>query len=291
MVLAFLSYYHDNKNQVAKLREAILAAGINVWWDGDILPGRNYRAAFGNTLAQADRVIICFSQETQHRSQTILLQVRDVVEMLRDRIPGNCFLIPVRLSDCEIPAFEIDAVTTLRHLIHVDLFPPEQWDAGLQLLLKAIEEGLSAPNSTTQSHVSPASDIAHVVVPMSVDGANISTNETRIPGAYLVKFPGGTRYALGSRLTIGRAYYADIRLVSHSVARLHAQIEQPKPDQFELTDLRTRNGTYLNGTQIQTPCRLRNGDLIRICDYSFQFVLNSSAPGPISEKSSDGQQN
>jgi phosphoserine phosphatase RsbU/P len=127
---------------------------------------------------------------------------------------------------------------------------------------------------------------------MSVDGANISANETRIPGAYLVKFPGGTRYALGSsRLTIGRANNADVRLHSPPVARFHAQIEQPKPDQFELTDLRTRSGTYLNGTLIQTPCQLRNGDLIRICDFSFQFVLNSSSPGPISEKSSDGQHN
>lgn len=41
----FLSYCRDNAKQVAKLRDDLLAAGEQVWWDQQILPGQDWQLA------------------------------------------------------------------------------------------------------------------------------------------------------------------------------------------------------------------------------------------------------
>jgi TIR domain/FHA domain/von Willebrand factor type A domain len=193
MPLVFLSYCHDNKQQVAQLRAALIAAGVDVWWDEDILAGCNFKAAIRDAMDQADRVIVCFSQETQQRVRTgILPELRDAAEMLRDRAPGRCFLIPVRLSECQIPAFEIDAVTTLRHLIHVDLFPDEQWDAGVRRLLKAIGDGAPTPQRAPQPCYTPS--LPNDLVPEVAAGSQKCAN---FPPVGEIPAPQETRLVAG----------------------------------------------------------------------------------------------
>ncbi len=55
------------------------------------------------------------------------------------------FLIPIRLSQCEIPPIEIDATRTLKRLQYVDLFPGAQYGPGLQRLLKAVRAAPDHP--------------------------------------------------------------------------------------------------------------------------------------------------
>ena len=53
----------------------------------------------------------------------------------RGQTPGNIFLIPLRLSECEIPLVEIDATRTLDRLQRIDLFAPD----GLQQLVESLQ--------------------------------------------------------------------------------------------------------------------------------------------------------
>lgn len=71
-------------------------------------------------------------------------------------------------------------------------------------------------------------------------------------------------------LTIGRSEDSDILLDDITVSRHHAKIEK-KENKFELNDLESLNGTYLNGEIISEPVFLKQGDKIQIGKYIFLF--------------------
>jgi hypothetical protein len=70
------------------------------------------------------------------------------------------------------------------------------------------------------------------------------------------------------RLTIGRAQNNDIALPDPSISSRHAQIDQS----MAITDLNSRNGTFVNGHHIRT-AQLRGGETIRLGDTHLRFDL------------------
>lgn len=70
-------------------------------------------------------------------------------------------------------------------------------------------------------------------------------------------------------LILGRAPSAAVRfdpVHDRDVGRHHARISwsDAKPVIFEIADLKSRNGTYVNGRLITAPMRLNPGDLIQL---------------------------
>src|SRR5439155_7537298 len=63
----------------------------------------------------------------------------------RNRKPGSSFLIPVKLSSCDLPPIEIDGTRTLDRLQHIDLFPEEARARGMQRLLAALPTTTATP--------------------------------------------------------------------------------------------------------------------------------------------------
>lgn len=63
--------------------------------------------------------------------------------------------------------------------------------------------------------------------------------------------------------TVGRSPYCSVQLVSLQASREHAAISVTG-DQAMISDLDSRNGTFLNGQQITQPTRLSVGDVITI---------------------------
>lgn len=72
------------------------------------------------------------------------------------------------------------------------------------------------------------------------------------------------------RSIMGRHPECDIVLDAGAVSRQHAQITWIDGD-FFVEDLHSRNGTFVNGMQIQGPTRLSDGDRLKICDLAFTF--------------------
>ncbi len=72
------------------------------------------------------------------------------------------------------------------------------------------------------------------------------------------------------RMFMGRHPECELTLDSGSVSRQHACIVT-QSGQFLLEDLKSRNGTFLNGRLITESTRLTDGDMIRICDLEFSF--------------------
>ncbi|MCL4261429.1 MAG: FHA domain-containing protein [Anaerolineales bacterium] len=79
---------------------------------------------------------------------------------------------------------------------------------------------------------------------------------------------------------IGRGKEADIRLQSPVISREHASI-QPGTPEWTITDLNSKNGTFLNGRRINRAERIVAGDVIQIgpfrLDYQGNGILNQYA--------------
>lgn len=66
------------------------------------------------------------------------------------------------------------------------------------------------------------------------------------------------------RLRLGRASDADLRIESEELSRHHAELTR-RDGEFQVRDLDSRNGVYLNGLQIHSAV-LRDGDQLALGD-------------------------
>jgi pSer/pThr/pTyr-binding forkhead associated (FHA) protein len=78
---------------------------------------------------------------------------------------------------------------------------------------------------------------------------------------------------MAERCILGRLPTHEVVIDNGAVSRTHAQITRVQ-GVFFLEDLRSRNGTSLNGEPIQGrgQVRLRDNDLIKICEVELRFV-------------------
>lgn len=82
---------------------------------------------------------------------------------------------------------------------------------------------------------------------------------------------GLARVRLQQRIRIGRDAENDWHIDDINVSRTHAEIVQNAQGQFELVDLKSTNGTFLNGTKIKREI-LKTGDLISIAGFGRRFT-------------------
>ncbi|GIX03350.1 MAG: hypothetical protein KatS3mg113_0356 [Planctomycetaceae bacterium] len=80
---------------------------------------------------------------------------------------------------------------------------------------------------------------------------------------------------MSERTVIGRHPNCQIVLDNVAISRHHAQILE-FGGRYYLEDLRSRNGTYLNHKLVQGRAELHPGDVIQLCEYTFEFVENLS---------------
>jgi signal transduction histidine kinase len=66
----------------------------------------------------------------------------------------------------------------------------------------------------------------------------------------------------GQTVRVGRSS-DDLPLTDYTVSRRHAEIS-PQGRGWYLTDLKSSNGTYVNGSRLERPVRLKHGDQIRL---------------------------
>lgn len=81
----------------------------------------------------------------------------------------------------------------------------------------------------------------------------------------------GRRYDLkASKTILGRHPDCQVVIEVGAVSRQHCAIHEESGDYF-LEDLKSRNGTFLNGEAAQGRKRLWDGDVIRVCEVEFTF--------------------
>jgi FHA domain len=82
----------------------------------------------------------------------------------------------------------------------------------------------------------------------------------------------GEGFELNSaQLTIGRGNQNDIPIATDEFASArHARFE-PRQDGVWVQDLGSTNGTFLNGTRLDRPRRLANGDIVRVGETDLRY--------------------
>jgi pSer/pThr/pTyr-binding forkhead associated (FHA) protein len=84
------------------------------------------------------------------------------------------------------------------------------------------------------------------------------------PNTGRLLFPDGQVHVLDSRsLTVGRSAENDIALEDDFASARHARVE-PRRDGVWVSDAGSTNGTYVNGSKLAKPHRLKPGDVIRV---------------------------
>ncbi|MBM80207.1 MAG: protein serine phosphatase [Planctomycetaceae bacterium] len=78
------------------------------------------------------------------------------------------------------------------------------------------------------------------------------------------------REITGERVVFGRHPSCEVVIDKAAVSRYHARILQSH-GRFYIEDLRSRNGTQVNQSDIEGRQLLDDGDEIRVCDFSFRF--------------------
>ena len=90
---------------------------------------------------------------------------------------------------------------------------------------------------------------------------------------------GGTitqEYELTGPIKIGRGSDCEVQISDPRSSRHHAIIRLVE-DGYEVNDLGSTNGTYLNHIQLTSPIRLQDGDLIRIGETYLKVIGSRSA--------------
>ena len=90
----------------------------------------------------------------------------------------------------------------------------------------------------------------------------------------------GSDITIEHELTIGRSDEATITIADSHVSRIHARIVQ-KNKHIWFQDLRSANGSRVNGQRLQGGVRLFHGDQISVDRHSFQLVGVSDELTPI----------
>ena len=85
-----------------------------------------------------------------------------------------------------------------------------------------------------------------------------------------LELPDGQLFWLRERVTIGRQAGNDLTLRSETLSRQHALITVGATG-YTLTDMQSRNGTYVGGQLLTRPVLLRDGDEVRLGDVVVRF--------------------
>jgi serine phosphatase RsbU (regulator of sigma subunit) len=80
------------------------------------------------------------------------------------------------------------------------------------------------------------------------------------------------------KCVLGRHPDCDIVVDAGAVSRHHARVTR-QGGRYFVEDLRSRNGTYVNGRMVLGPHLLHSGDEIRVCDVTFTFRLDDESNG------------
>jgi hypothetical protein len=121
----FISYVHEDSEQVDQLCQALEAAQIPYWRDRTSLaPGDQWKDKVREAIRAGSLVFLaCFSEQSRAKPKSYMNEELTLAtEEFRLYPPRATWLIPVRFDDGDIPEWNLGAGRTLRDLNYIDLF-------------------------------------------------------------------------------------------------------------------------------------------------------------------------
>lgn len=132
----FLSYAREDRVKVEVLYQQLSEAGFRPWMDKkDLLPGERWKSSIGRAIRRSDFFVICLSTNSVHKRGFFQKEIRSALEIWREKLESDIYLIPVRLDDCEVP----DSLSEFQWL---NLFKEDDWTHLVRALQTGIERRL-----------------------------------------------------------------------------------------------------------------------------------------------------
>jgi TIR domain-containing protein len=128
----FLSYVRTNKDRVEDLYKRLVSEGFIPWMDHeDVVAGELWKTKIHKAIRDSDFFLACLSKESVNKRGFLQREIKNALEIWREKLPDDIYLIPVRLEECTVP----DDLTDFHW---VDLFENDGWNR----LLKALRIGV-----------------------------------------------------------------------------------------------------------------------------------------------------
>jgi hypothetical protein len=134
----FISYVRENEEQVLKVCRHLKRHDISYWIDKEqLLPGDFWASSIYNAIKNGALFLVFFSKESETKDKSYMREEIDIAIKASKLLPLNRkWIIPVKLSECEIPDYELSNGMSLNHIQYVELF--KDWNAGISFIIKSI---------------------------------------------------------------------------------------------------------------------------------------------------------
>lgn len=190
--------------------------------------------------------------------------------------------------ECEGEDYELlDSLTVGRHLDNDIVVAGEEildYHARLERVDRGVKVhplldatlSLEQQDFSTPLHITPMDILKLGQTQLTIrveDASSISTAN------WSLRQVDGSLKAIQPKLTIGRAEDADLTLEDDHISRFHAKLTVDHG--AWLQDLRSANGTFVNGERVVGGVRLFHGDLLSIDTHRFQLCCDGADLTPI----------
>jgi hypothetical protein len=149
----FLSYVRENIEDVRRIYCMLEDFGFDIWWDGNISAGQDWKLQIKSNIERADYFILCLSSELAGRIRSgVFPELHDAIAIQRLSKPDSIFILIAELSPCDLPIVRIDDLRTLRDLQAVRLYPETEWFNGVSQLMRSMSTDMLQRHSSSFKH-------------------------------------------------------------------------------------------------------------------------------------------
>lgn len=267
-----MSYARKDARVVHPLAERLKRRGVPIWIDQhDIQPGTLWDIAIEQALREATHVLVVLSRASVI-SQNVLNEIDYAVE-------NGKRIIPIRINECTVP-FQ------LRRIQYFDF--SQDYDAAIHQLLMVLPHTLNTTD-TNSTMIPNYAGLPEQPLPNAGGSRVLVFPEDKLNyqegGTY--HFPTLRFYTSNYRelkswtmkvrsIIIGRRDDCDIVINSDRISRQHIHIFRAD-DAYYLLDLQSRNGTWINNTQMNDqPVMLTHQNIINLSNLIyiyFEYLL------------------
>jgi TIR domain len=93
----FLSYPSENLDLAWEVYDFVRTLGVQIWFDKEsLIAGQNWDRERATAQKSADLIILICSSETINKSGVIQREIKDALDLLRDKPLSHIFLVSLR---------------------------------------------------------------------------------------------------------------------------------------------------------------------------------------------------
>lgn len=175
----FICYAREDRRTATRLRRDLARLGAEPWLDEvELLGGEEWDSAIRRALRKASHVIVLLSRHSVTKRGYYQREIRIALDLLEEVAPGEIFILPVRIDDCE-PRHD-----GLKRLHYIDLF--KGYPKGLRRIANRIglQEVVGPPK--VDDLLLKVAELTSVVV--SPEASDLRTNDPLPATPFTIRF-------------------------------------------------------------------------------------------------------